>query len=111
MFQRKKQGAIDVIEGKESLVLDQLEHLQQLIDECLDGGQPMAVIDLGRVKLIDSAGLELLVDAQERYEERGGVIKLAAPNTLCQDILSVSGVSEIFDVYEDVAAAVGSFLR
>ena len=111
MFERKKQGAIDVIDGTESLVHDHLEYVQKLIDECLAEGQPMTVIDMGRVKLIDGAGLELLVDAQDRYEQRGGTLKLAAPNSLCRDILSVSGVAEMFDVYDDVASAVGSFLR
>ncbi len=38
-------------------------------------------------------------------------LKLAAPSPLCEEILSVTGVGEGFEIFEDAALAVGSFVR
>ena len=54
--------------------------------------RPMLVVDLHEVPLVDSAGLETLVDLRERLESKGGAMKLAAVNPLCRDILRVTGV-------------------
>ena len=111
MFQLSKQGAVAVVSGSEPIKLDQAGQLAGTIDRVAQGGQPMAVLDLQRIPLIDSAGLESLLDAQDTIERRGGNLKMAAPNELIRDILRVSGVAERFEIFSDVKTAVGSFAR
>lgn len=111
MFQQARQGAITVISGSVPLIGDQLQFLTAAFDDCLSEGQPRAVLDLHEVPLMDSAGLEALLDILDRFGERAGVLKLAAPNTLCDDILSVTGVGTYFEVFGDVNSAVGSFIQ
>lgn len=111
MFHRKRQGAIDVITGAEPLVGDNLEQAGETLSECLGDGHPRAVFDLQEVALISGAGLELLLDMREMFEERAGALKLAGPNPLCQDILDVTGLSDRFEIYPEVRLAVGSFLQ
>ncbi|HEV3003162.1 MAG TPA: STAS domain-containing protein [Pirellulales bacterium] len=111
MFARSRQGAVDVIAGDDPLTADGLVGVARLCDELLAAGQPRAVLDLGRVALIDSTGLEWLLTSQEKFVQRGGAIKLAAPNQLCRDILLATGVDRHFEVFADAVAAVGSFAR
>ena len=111
MFEKRRQGAVDLIQGDESLTAEHLSEIGRLCDESLAAGQPRAVVDLSRVALIDSAGLEWLLLAQERFVQRGGSIKLAAPNELCRDILMVTGVDRHFEVFADAVSAAGSFAR
>jgi anti-sigma B factor antagonist len=111
MFQRTHQGAVAVLAGAAPLNQETADQMRTLLRGCLAGGQPMAVLDLEKVSLIDSAGLEVLVDAQEEFLWRGGTIKLAAPNPLCRDILHVSGLDKRFEVYPETRSAVGSFLK
>lgn len=111
MFRRDKHGTVDVICSDEALVGERLEELERLLQACLDQGQPHVVLDLHGSPIIDSAGLELLVDTQQGYQRCGGTLKLAAPNLLCKEILDVSGVAEYFEIHKDVKQAVGSFLR
>jgi anti-anti-sigma factor len=109
MFQRERQGAVDVIRGADALIGERLDQFGELLGECLDGGQPRAVLDLQQVPLIDSAGLERLLEAREQFEQLGGSVKLLAPNALCEDILMATGVGEKFEVFLDLKQAVGSF--
>ncbi len=111
MFQTSRQGAVGVISGSEPLTRDHVDQVADLLEQLLAEGQPMSVIDLSRVPLLDSAGLELLLEVQENFVQRGGALKLAAPNPLCRDILMITAVADHFDVYDQVADAVGSFVR
>ena len=111
MFERRRQGAVDLIQGDDPLTAEHLPAIGRLCDESLAGGQPRAVLDLSRVALFDSAGLEWLLSTQEQFVQRGGAMKLAAPNPLCRDILMVTGIDRHFEVFADHVAAVGSFAR
>lgn len=111
MFERNTLGTIDVVRGDDALVSEHLKQLSDLLEECLEQGQARAVLDMRDAPLIDSAGLELLLDAQTDFQRRGGALKLAAVNPLCKEILSVSGVANHFEIHSDVKAAVGSFVQ
>ncbi|MEO8493605.1 MAG: STAS domain-containing protein [Planctomycetota bacterium] len=111
MFKHSKQGAINVISGTLPLCGDALDLLDKAFAGCLSEGQPHAVLDLRGVPLIDSAGLERLLDLRDRFQRKSGVLKLAGANPLCRDILSVTGVESYFEVLPGVSQAVGSFIQ
>ncbi|MEZ6048374.1 MAG: STAS domain-containing protein [Planctomycetaceae bacterium] len=111
MYECRKQGAISILEGTDSLINDHLEEIQELFQECLKNGQPKIVFSFKNTPLVDSAGLEWLLDSQETCLSCGGNLKLAAPNTLCEDILRITGFLSKFEVYPDTLSAVGSYTR
>ncbi len=109
MFTNKKQGAVDIVTGEGPISRDTLELVQNAVDPCLQSGQPRLVFDMSEVALLDSGGLEYLLDLNDKCVSRGGALRLAAPNNLCQDILDVCGISTQIEVYEDTTRAVGGF--
>ena len=111
MFERTQQGAVDLVRGDEPLNADFVPRVTQLLQECCLRGQPRVVLDLENVPLMDSAGLEMLLDVQEDFQKRGGALKLAVRNTLCREILAVTGVGSQFEIYPEAASAVGSFVQ
>lgn len=111
MFERERQGAVEVIRGASPLTHDYVKQLDTLLEPLLRGGQARIVFNLGQVPHIDSAGLEKLLDFQDAFERRGGELKLAAPNPLCHEILTVTGVSRRFEIFKDMPSAVGSFVQ
>ncbi|MDA1054755.1 MAG: STAS domain-containing protein [Planctomycetota bacterium] len=110
MFKQSKQGAINVISATLPLNSESLDLLDSAFAECFREGQPHAVLDLRSVPLIDSAGLEQLLDLRDRFQQKTGVLKLAGANPLCQDILSITGVAAYFEIFPEVNQAVGSFI-
>ena len=111
MFDRRKQGAVDVVVAAAPLVGDQLIEAESVLRNCLGEGQPRAVLDMRDVSLINSEGLELLLDLREEFEQRAGALKLASLTPLCTDIFHATGLDEQFEVYPEVNRAVGSFLQ
>lgn len=109
MFEREQIGTVDVIHGADALVEEHLEPFRELLDGCVDEGQPKAVLDLRDVPLIDSAGLETLLEMQEKFEGYGGALKLLVSMGLCRDILDATGVDRQFEIFGETREAVGSF--
>lgn len=105
------QGAVDVVRFDGSLNHENADKLVEAVESDLTEGQPMVVLDMSDVPLLDSAGLEALMDLRDWALVRGGVVKLASLSPLCADVLRVTGVSSHFQVYKDVKVAVGSFVQ
>ena len=111
MFERSQQGAVDVVAGDTPINVDSVSALETVLMSCITQGHPRIVLDLGKVGLIDSAGLDFLLMVQENCQRQGGEIKIANANSLCHEILTVTGVSQLFEIHEDPIAAVGSFVE
>lgn len=69
------------------------------------------VLDLEGTEMIDSAGLELLLDLQDSLRERGGELKIATSNHVNRKILEITRLDREFEVFDAVLDAVRSFQR
>jgi len=105
----EKQGAVSVVRPQGPLTEAQCASFLEAALGKLGQGRPMVVIDLHEVPLVDSAGLEALVEVREKIESRGGAVKLAAVNALCSDIFRVTGLNQKFEQYPHVKSAVARF--
>lgn len=111
MIKRQTQGAVDVVVLDGVLNGDSSSDLTRSVEPVLAHGFPMLVLDLAAVPLIDSRGLETLLDLQDAARARGGTIKLAGPTPLCSDILRATGVGDQFEIFSDAKLGVGSYAR
>ena len=111
MFRLHKQGTVKVISGTEPLNLETVKQATQVCSEAANDGQPRLVFDLRAVPLIDSAGLELLLDTRDRCRAARGALHLAAPNALCLDILTATRTIDQFGIFDTTLSAVGSFAQ
>lgn len=111
MFEHKCQGAVDVISGGDRIAGEHVEELAALLEARLDRGQQQMVLDFQSIALVDSAGLELLLDIQEKCQRMGGALKLANLSTLCREVLKATGVGSRFEIFRDAGGAVRSFVQ
>lgn len=111
MFQFESQGAVDVVTPEVALNHENAERFTDAFAKKTFAGQPMVVIDMRHVPLLDSAALEALLSIQRQLLASAGSLKLSALTPLCQDIFKITGLSDRFETYADTKSAVGSFLR
>lgn len=64
------------------------------------------VLNLEAVPFVDSAGLEYLLDLQERFAEKLGRVKLANLNENIARTLEITRLDNAFERFENVAEAV-----
>ncbi len=111
MFHHKRHGTVDVISAKGPFNVDVIESAKEFLEPWLSRGIPKIVLDLEGIQLIDSAGLEFLLELQERCLQKSGDLQLAGVGGLCRDALCITGVADRFEMFTDVPSAVGSFSR
>jgi anti-anti-sigma factor len=111
MFTQKCQGAVDVISGGDRISGEHVEELAALLEARLDRGQQQFVLDLQSIALVDSAGLELLLDVQEKCQRMGGALKLANSGALLREVIKATGVGSRFEIFQDASGAVRSFIQ
>ncbi|HXM66105.1 MAG TPA: STAS domain-containing protein [Candidatus Acidoferrum sp.] len=69
------------------------------------------VLNLGEVNYIDSGGLGTLVALHTTARNAGGTIKLASLTRRVVDLLQITKLLTVFDVYNSEAEAVESFRK
>jgi anti-anti-sigma factor len=111
MITSKRTGTIDTLECDVALSKDTDSAFRACWQQLLTARPPRIVLDMRSIPLLDSAGLESLLDLKERCEEAGGIVVLARPNPLCQDILRINGLNRDFQIYSDYVQALGSFSK
>lgn len=72
-----------------------------------ESGPVQIVVDMSGVGFCDSTGMNVLLAAQRRAQERGGDLELAAPRPAVRKILQVTGLESVFTVLDDPAAVAG----
>ena len=111
MYPCKRSGAVDTISGSLPLTRDHQSAFLSSVESCFGNGQPRIVFDMAQVPLMDSVGIEALLEARDRCHKLGGSIVLATPTPLCRDILRINGIDKELNVYDDAVKAIGSFAR
>lgn len=91
------------IDGEIDLVT--APQLRRKLTRAIREQSPHVVVDLAGVGLCGSTGLTVLRTAGLRASARGGSLALAGPRPTVRKVLTVSGYTKIFPVYDDIEAA------
>jgi type IV pilus assembly protein PilB len=70
------------------------KQLGEVFEYCLQENEKRIVIDLAKVKLLNSLSLGAIQDGAEKIIRDGGWLKLANLNTAIRDVLDMTGVSD-----------------
>jgi anti-anti-sigma factor len=79
------------------------------MQKILAAGSGKVVLDFSRLTYISSLSLGTLVRVHSRFKKVGAGLKFANLHTNVTDILRFTRLDHVFDLYEDVEAAVRSF--
>lgn len=77
---------------------------QRLLAVISDGAQNV-VIDLSGVDFIDSTGLGVLMGAAKRVRIAGGDIRLVMTGSRLADLIEITRLDRVLDVFDSVSAA------
>lgn len=83
--------------------------LRELIGQALEDGRTKILLDIGGVTAIDSSGIGEMVACYTTVTKRDGQLKLVHLSPKIQDILQVTQLITVFDVFDDEGEAIASF--
>ena len=83
--------------------------LRNAVQEVLNSGATKVLINMKDVSTIDSSGIGELVSAYTTATNRGAKLRLANLPAKVTDILTITQLITVFDVYDSEDAAIKSF--
>lgn len=83
--------------------------LREAVQQLLSEGADKILIHLEKVTTIDSSGVGELVSAFTTVTNRGGKLKLVNLPPKVNDILQITQLITVFEVYDNEAEALASF--
>jgi len=106
----RKVGDITVVElkGKITIGAGDLQ-MREAIHAVLNEGSRKLVVDMSGVTTIDSSGVGELVGCYTTATHKGAKMKLMNLPTKISDVLTVTQLITVFDVYPTEAEAISSF--
>jgi len=83
--------------------------LRDAIRDLIGKGQRNILLDLGDVSYIDSSGLGEMVRAYTTAKNQGAKLKLLKLTKKVHDLLQLTKLYTVFDIYDDEASAIASY--
>jgi len=103
-------GAVTIIDMSGLLMLgDSCAVLRQAIRESIDQKRSKVLLNLRGVTAIDSAGVAELVAAYTAMKSKDGRLKLLNPPKKICDMLELTQLSKVLDVFTEEESALRSF--
>lgn len=79
------------------------------VDEALGAGSMSLLVDFQKASKMDSSGMAELVAAYKKVTESGGQIKLLRLPSNIRDVLTITQIARVFEIFEDEDEAIASF--
>jgi anti-sigma B factor antagonist len=83
--------------------------LRDTVKQLLADGKKKILLNLTNVNYVDSSGMGELVSAFTSVSNAGGELKLLSVTKRIKDLLQITKLYTIFDIYDEEVSAVGAF--
>lgn len=103
-------GDVSVMDAEGRITLGEGSSVfRETLRDLVAKGQKKVLLNLADVSYIDSSGIGELVSGFTSVTNQGGQLKLLNLNKRVKDLLQITKLYTVFEVFEDEAAAVRSF--
>lgn len=111
MTERTVDG-VSVLDLEGRIVLgEESSALRERVKSLLGQDRKKIVLNMGNVSYIDSAGLGALVASYTSAKNQGATLKLVNLGSKFREVLQVTKLMTVFEVYDSESAAMGSFSK
>jgi anti-sigma B factor antagonist len=105
----REQIVILTLSGR--LTVSEAPELRVKVQALAAAGHLKVVLDLSHIDYIDSIGLGAMVGSAASLNKRGGALKLVNPNKRNAELLLMTQLNTLFEVFDGVEDAVNSFFQ
>lgn len=106
----RKSGNTTVLDVEGKILLGEGDALlKRKMDELIERKETRILLNLAKVPYMDSGGLGEIVRSYTTVKRAGGELKLLNATKRISDLLTITKLITVFEVYEDESEAVKSF--
>ena len=104
--ENKNNGVILHPDGK--VIGDGVPQFKRTVDEYINSGVDWLIIDLAKVPLMDSSALGTVIAAFLKLQGKNGKLALVNAHDSILDVLAITKLNSLFEVYDDMQSALES---
>lgn len=108
IIEQESPGQVCVIALEGELTADDVEPLRRHVSQRIEQHKRDFVLDLSKVDVVDSKGLETLLWLLEVAGEHMGQVRLVAPHEVVREVMRITRLEAYFERHDDAAAALRS---
>ncbi len=106
----RKSGDVTILDVEGKILLGEGDvQLKRKIDELIERKDTKLVLNLEQVPYMDSGGLGEIVRSYTTVTRAGGSLKLLHATKRISDLLTITKLITVFEIFDEEAAAVKSF--
>lgn len=106
----KINDTLAVVEIEDKLMTEEhIKMLQQAVADLLDENYKEIVVDLSKIKRINSSGLGSLISLYTTTSNKKGSLKIGGLNEFVKNVLNITKLVEVFEIYPTKEEAIKSF--
>lgn len=83
--------------------------LNEKLHELINAGKANVIIDLGKVKFMNSSGLGMLISSLTTLRKAGGDLRIANHSDKIKELLEITQLAAVFRQFDSVSEAEASF--
>ncbi len=103
-------GSITIVDLRGSIDLGEASlTLRRTIRDLVESARTKIILNLSQVNSLDSAGVGELAGAYVPVKSKGGELKFLNPTKKVHDMLKITQLDRVFEVYIDEQTAIRSF--
>ena len=110
IIERTLNGVI-VLDLEGNLALESNAQFRKHVTDIIDAGARKLIVNMARVKYMDSSGLGELISCYTTLQRVSGRIKLLHLSDRLQYLLVITKLTRVFEIFDSEPAAVASFAR
>ncbi|MFQ5752391.1 MAG: STAS domain-containing protein [bacterium] len=103
------QKSLKIVEVEGEVDLYSSPILRKELLELTKNGHKAILVDLEKVKYMDSSGIATLVEALQQVGKYGGKLKLTNLRDAVKDVFELSRLDKVFDIYPTLTEAKKDF--
>ena len=106
----RTEGSVTILDLRGNLTIGSgEEELGETIARLLGEGRKHLLLNLAEVPFIDSSGIGGLIKSFTRVKNGGGKLKLLNPSRNTRQLLSITGLLSVLEIFDDEGIALSSF--
>ncbi len=106
---KDRESGVYVVEAPQRLEGETAVTFRSKVKSIVDEGNYCLVIDLKDTMYMDSSGLGAMVSRIATTRSSGGDIRLANLNPFIQELIQVTNLNRVFQIFDSTEAAIASF--
>jgi len=107
----RKLNDVTVLDLEGNLALEGNAQFRKHVAGAIDAGARKLIVNMARVKYMDSSGLGELISCYTTLQRMSGRIKLLHLSDRLQHLLVITKLTSVFETFDSEPAAVASFAR